>query len=87
MCFDGKHLIRVREWILIFIIYINTSILFLRNQHGWQGYFIYQEYLYTILEPEFGSTEYKTFMEMEKKLMKYIMNPSLYLTWFLEFHW
>lgn len=29
-----------------------------------------------------GSTEYKTFMEMEKKLMKYIMNPSLYLTWF-----
>ena len=29
-----------------------------------------------------NSTEYTTFIEMEKKLMKFIMNPSLFLTWF-----
>lgn len=29
------------------------------------------------------SSEYKIFITMEKKLMKYIMNPSMILTWFL----
>ena len=29
-----------------------------------------------------NSTEYITFLVMEEKLMKYIMNPSLILTWF-----
>ena len=28
-----------------------------------------------------NSTEYSTFLTMEKKLMKYIMNPSMILTW------
>ncbi len=28
-----------------------------------------------------NSPEYKTFITMEKKLMKYIMNPSMILTW------
>ena len=28
-----------------------------------------------------NSTEYKTFIIMERKLLKYIMNPSLILTW------
>ena len=28
------------------------------------------------------STEYKTFIVMEQKLMMYIMNPSMILTWF-----
>ncbi len=28
-----------------------------------------------------SSTEYKTFIVMEKKLMKFIMNPSMILTW------
>ena len=30
-----------------------------------------------------NSKEYKTFLTMEKKLMLYIMNPSLILTWIL----
>ncbi len=29
-----------------------------------------------------GSTEDKTFIVMEKKLMKFIMNPSMILSWF-----
>ena len=29
-----------------------------------------------------NSSEYKTFITMEIKLMKYIMNPSMILTWF-----
>jgi len=37
-----------------------------------------------------NSNEYKTFLTMEYKLLKYIMNPSLILTWFfgllLVFH-
>ena len=37
-----------------------------------------------------NSSEYKIFLTMEKKLMKYIMNPSMILTWFfgilLVFH-
>ena len=28
------------------------------------------------------SKEYKTFIIMERKLMKYIMNPSMILSWF-----
>ena len=30
---------------------------------------------------EIGSKEYKTFITMEQKLMKYIMNPSLIFSW------
>ena len=29
------------------------------------------------------SNEYKTFTTMEKKLLRFIMNPSMFLTWFL----
>ena len=29
------------------------------------------------------SNEYKTFTIMEKKLLRFIMNPSMFLTWFL----
>ena len=29
------------------------------------------------------SSEYKTFLTMEKKLLKYIMNPSMIFTWLL----
>ena len=29
------------------------------------------------------SNEYKTFTTMERKLLRFIMNPSMFLTWFL----
>ena len=32
-------------------------------------------------QSEKNSTEYETFLVMERKLLKYIMNPSLILTW------
>jgi len=30
-----------------------------------------------------NSNQYKTFTTMEKKLLRFIMNPSMFLTWFL----
>ena len=46
---------------------------FYNNVDGW--FFIYQDYLF--ITQKIGSKEYKTFITMERKLMKYIMNPSL----------
>ncbi len=48
----------------------------------WMAGLFYLPRLYVYhSETKINSTEYKIFITMEKKLMKYIMNPSMILTW------
>ena len=52
---------------------------------GWQVFFIYQEFTFIIPKEKVNTSSYKTFIVMERKLLKYIMNPSFVLTFLTGF--
>ena len=52
-------------------------------QHGWQGSFTSRDFLFITVKQNQKRMNTKRFITMERKLLRYIMNPSFILTWII----